>query len=331
MLHIVARMVLAMVGIFLAAATDSSAETEQLCKELGGNCVCSEPFNTPSYSYRAPNYYFNDSDQPCSLEASGSAVARNSSDLLMTNDRAIVGRLTSAPIYVVRGPEGHVNLWNVGHFLNDATRFIKRMAYRWYVYYSQNFEFAYEGSCTNTKIVQMEIVNIVPTPHMAMYNFSSWPPSFTDCCFDGPTASDMGPDTYAEYKGKWWRYEVVITNRAGGAAPNGLRVQMYMRNVTDKLSERLVIDTMGTAGHGPYGPYRPYDNYTIDAPLMLMRPSLFRETRTAGKVCNGYNALSYYMLAGWDTDVGQRIGPALEIEKDATPPAAPTKPSSLLK
>jgi|SRR5215469_1911564 len=330
MLIVVAGMVLAMVGTFFLAATDSSAETEQRCKELGGNCVCSEPFNAPSYTYRAPNYSFNDSDTPCSLEAAGSGLARNSSDLVMTNDRGIVGRLTSAPIYVVRGPEGQVNLWNVGHYFNDATRFLKRMAYRWYVYYSPNFEFAFEGFCTNTKIVQMEGVNIVPTPHMAMYNFLSWPPSFLDCCFDGPTVSDMGPNTYAEYKGKWWRYEVVITNRAGGAAPNGLRVQMYMRNVTDNLPERLVIDTMGRAGHGPLGSYIPYDNYKLSAPLMQMRPSLFRETRTPGTVCNGYNALSHYMLAGWDTDVGQRLGPALEIEGvgDITRPAAPTNPKT---
>src|SRR5215831_6150670 len=156
MLTVISWMILGMVGIFFVAATDSSAATEQRCKELGVNCVCSEPFNAPSYTYRAPGfYYFNDSDKPCSLEAPGSGLVRTSSDLFMTNDRAIVGRLTSAPIYVIRGPEGHVNLWFVGHFVNDATRFMKRMAYRWYVYYSANFEFAYEGSCTNGKLVQM--------------------------------------------------------------------------------------------------------------------------------------------------------------------------------
>ena len=336
MLSVVSRIVLGIVGIFFLAATDSSAETEQLCKELGGNCVCSEPFNAPSYTYRPPNYYFNDSDKPCSLEATGSGLARNSSDLFMTNDRAIVGRLTSAPIYVVRGPEGHVNLWNVGHFFNDVTRFMKRMAYRWYVYYSPNFEFAFEGSCTNTKLVQMgDTTNIgatlTPTPNgIQMYNFWNWAPLNSDCCWVGPSVGDHGPRTYDEWRGRWWRLEVVVTNRQGGASPNGVRVQLYLKNVTDKAAERLVIDTYGSDYRGA-NPYVPHDDFTFPSPLANMRPSLHRETRTPGTVCKGYNALSHYILTGWDTDVGQRIGPALEIEGDATPPAAPTKPQNLLR
>jgi hypothetical protein len=107
-------------------------------------------------------------------------------------------------------------------------------------------------------------------------------------------------------------------------------VQLYLKNVTDNAAERLVIDTYGSSYDGP-NPYVPHDDFTLPSPLAVMYPSLFRETRTPGTVCKGYNALSYYMLAGWDTDVGQRIGPALEIERDATPPAAPTKPQSLLR
>jgi len=332
MLTVITWMFLGMVGIFFLAATDSSAATEQRCKELGENCVCSEPFDAPSYTYRAPNYYLNDSGKPCSLEAPGSGLARNSSDLFMTNDRAIVGRLTSAPIYVIRGPEGHVNLWFVGHFVNDATRFMKRMAYRWYVYYSPNFEFSMEGSCTNGKLVQMEDTTsigatiTIANNAIGMYNFYNWPPLNSDCCWRGPSFGDHGP-TYAEWKGKWWRLEVVVTNRQGGPSPNGVRVQLYLMNVTDHAAERLVIDTYGLDYGGP-NLYVPHNDFTFPSPLARMRPSLYRQDR-----CNGYNALSSYMLAGWDTDVGQRIGPALEIEAggDVTPPAAPTKPQNLLR
>jgi hypothetical protein len=107
-------------------------------------------------------------------------------------------------------------------------------------------------------------------------------------------------------------------------------VQLYLKNVTDHAAERLVIDTYGSDYRGHYV---PHDDFTLPRPLTTMRPSLFRETMTPGGGCNGYNALSSYMLAGWDTDVGQRIGPALEIEAggDVTPPAAPTKPQNLLR
>ena len=41
--------------------------------------------------------------------------------------------------------------------------------------------------------------------------------------------------------------------------------------------------------------------------------------------CGGWLGFSYYMMAGWDTDTGQRIGPAVEIEggADTTAPGAP--------
>jgi hypothetical protein len=203
MLTVITWMFLGMVGIFFIAPTDSSAATEQRCNELGVNCVCSEPFNAPTHTYKAPNYYFNDSDKPCSLEAPGSGLVRNpvrnSSDLFMTDDRAIVGRLTSAPIYVVRGPDGHVSLWFVGHLFNDATRFMKRMAYRWYVYYSPNYEFTGEGSCTNSKLVQMSDTTSIGATitvingGIAMYNFYNWPPLNSDCCQVGPSFGDYGP------------------------------------------------------------------------------------------------------------------------------------------
>lgn len=339
MLTVVARMFLGMAGIFFLGGTELHAE-EQRCRDLGANCVCSEPFNTAKLDHKPDSawWYFHDSGKECAIEGvAGAAIARpDIPDLFMTNDRAIVGRLTSAPIYVVRGPEGHLGMWSVGHFFNDAKRFMKRMAYRWYVYYSPNFEFAYEGSCTNGKLVQMgDTTSIGATitvagDGIAMYNFYNWPPLNSDCCQLGPSFGDHGP-TYAQWKGKWWRLEVVVTNRKGGPSPNGVRVQLYLKNVTDHAAERLVIDTYGSDFNAGPDPYVPHDDFTFPTPLAGMYPSLFRETLTPRGACKGYNALSYYMLAGWDTDVGQRIGPALEIERDATPPAAPSKPQSLLR
>lgn len=336
------RKVMVALWVLLLMSAASAYAQEQRCKELGANCVCSEPFNTPTLDHKpnSPYWYFHDSRKECAVEgAAGAAIARNVPDLFMTNDRAIVGRLTSAPLYVVRGPEGQGSLWYVGHDVNDATRFLKRMAFRWYVYYSPNFQFTHEGFCTNGKLVQMGTTTGIaaimsPTPGIQMYNFHNWPPLNSDCCWVGPSFGDHGPSTYDEWRGRWWRLEIVVTNRQGGPSPNGVRVQLYLKNVTDNAAERLVIDTYGSDYAGAY-PYVPHDDFTFPSPLALMRASLFRETRTPGTVCNGYNALSHYMLAGWDTDQGQRIGAAVEIEGlvgDQSPAAPPTglKLSSLL-
>jgi MYXO-CTERM domain-containing protein len=43
--------------------------------------------------------------------------------------------------------------------------------------------------------------------------------------------------------------------------------------------------------------------------------------------CNGWLGLSHYVAAGWDSDEGQRIGPAYEIE-GTTPGSGPSTAAS---
>ena len=38
--------------------------------------------------------------------------------------------------------------------------------------------------------------------------------------------------------------------------------------------------------------------------------------------CTGWLGFSSYVLAGWDTDEGQRIGAAVEVEGGGAPPLA---------
>jgi hypothetical protein len=142
-----------------------------------------------------------------------------------------------------------------------------------------------------------------------MYNFLTWTPA-QDCCNWGP-----GPDNLvsSDWRGKWWRVEVVFINRTGGNP--GFVAKVYMRNITDNLPELLVIDTSW-----PGTQLNPSSTRTPPNPMNQMWMNHYRQG-----VCTGWLGFSHYMLAGWDTDAGQRIGPAIEVEgsSDRTPPLPP--------
>ena len=345
--------------VFSALGTNVYAAAEARCNELGANCVCSEPFNTGSFTYQIPRYIFTDSGKPCNANGEGGQAIRNTGDLTMSNDPGLRGALTTNPFvtHVLRGPEGHINLWYMGHLMPDSPPFEKRVAMRWYLYHSPNYEGSYDGACTNQKWVQNTTSPHIPGYGVAMnivtsnnlnsvtyYNFYQFYPGFQDCCWQGPQVgfpnADQGPQG-SELRGKWWRLELVMTNIRGGNAPNGARIQLYMKNITDNQAERLVIDSNGSA-HG-FNDFTPSANLTpmvcgnppctaqtgTPAPIVNWRPSLYRESASGGG-CKGFNAVSHFLLAGWATDGGQRIGAASEVEGGGGPvPELPAPPGLL--
>jgi hypothetical protein len=128
-----------------------------------------------------------------------------------------------------------------------------------------------------------------------MYNFLEFTPS-SDCCTSGP-GGDGGP-TGNDWLGKWWRIEVIFINRAGP----GFDAKVYMRNITDDEPEIKVID-LQAAGFPPWT--------SSLTPPQRMDAMLVNNFRHA---CAGWIGISHYMMAGWDTNAGQRIGAAEEVE-----------------
>jgi hypothetical protein len=231
-----------------------------------------------------------------------------------------------------------------------------RAAARVYVYISDDYEFTHMGACTNSKIGWADWISIshdydpsigrLGPPNM--YNFG-WEidcaskglpancghfkydgPGGTnpvpDCCNWGPSF-DGGPVLLTDWRGKWLRLEIVVSNRMGP----GYRAQMFLKNVTDDLPERTVIDTNGP-GNGPFGAWVPGPAGLTPSEITatgVFTPSVGFGFYRAG-TCNGFLAYSHYLFAQWDTNSGQRIGPAYEVEggsgqpSDTTPPAAPT-------
>jgi hypothetical protein len=293
-------------------AANAQAE-EQRCAELGASCICSEPMNTTTFAGGPP--FWNPADsttKQCSVEsgAIGGAIVRTTNTITASADATALAALPAGHSVsrFVRANDNHQGTYFVGSGVPVSSSFL-RIAARWYMWRTPVFDFVDEGSCENTKITEFDNgarVTYIPNT-FSTYNYTEFSPS-VDCCTSGP-----GPDSNvpsSQMKGKWWRYEVVMTNRSG---PN-FDFKMYAKNVTDDGPELTVIDLSSRSS---------VRNLT---PPSLMSTLLSNNHRYSGSgSCRGWIGISHYMMAGWTTNAGQRIGPAAEIES----PGAITPPTNL--
>jgi len=140
----------------------------------------------------------------------------------------------------------------------------------------------------------MASYNVVTKWGANVYNFLNFTPP-QDCC-SGALGQAL---TIGEIRGKWIRYELVILNRGGPAFDEIL----YFKNITDNLPE-VELWQLSMAG-------QLNDGTNLQPPGILNQ--LHSEMYRQGS-CLGFGATSHFMIAGWDTDEGQRIGGAYEIE-----------------
>jgi hypothetical protein len=99
---------------------------------------------------------------------------------------------------------------------------------------------------------------------------------------------------------------------------------MYGKNVTDNQPEVTIIDLATNSSVANLRP--PVLMSTINSNNHRWSPS--------GSGCAGFRGISHYIMAGWTTNSGQRIGAAAEIESgsggggstDTVPPSAPASP-----
>ncbi len=297
-------------------------------------------------------------------QLTGYAIIRPSADLTGSNDAAVLTRLPAGHSvqYFLRPAEGHVGNFQIRHMQIEAasrdamaalglpttvqpggagsgrTEYvsIKRAAVRWYFYTSPNFHYALQDGpndpCTNGKRGGMDIVTLSLSGGNAAnmtYPWLRYKPYYRDCCFVGPSQPGTVQPTGAEYRDKWWRYEAVMSNRLGGVGQN-MRLQVFVKNVTNNGPEISVIDTNGNNGYGPSGQWIPTPDLeptVSEVPNFILSGAAapFRE----GTGCAGWWGFSHFMMAQWDTDTGQRIGPAYEIEGGGSLPSVPSPPTTL--
>ena len=138
----------------------SSTAAEQRCNDLGANCLCSEPFQMTSFAQDTAWYNPNDSTiNQCNGEnvGTGETIVRpdGSNPPQVGSDPAVLAALPpghSLQRYF-RTNEGYTGIYELGHYLGvnnpDPPQTYARVATRWYMYFSPNFQWGTTGSCAN--------------------------------------------------------------------------------------------------------------------------------------------------------------------------------------
>ena len=326
------RVPLSSIVVLMAWFSVSSAYAEEdRCSKLGAACICSEPLNTNKYVATSSNTW-NPSDsvtKQCSHNALNSPIStgRPSIDLLkFSNESSILSKL---PIghkvnYILRALDGEPNYtpWKVGVLnLDSSGRFgsvpKKRLAVRFYMYHSSDFSFAnaYDGESNNTKFFEGSDFNSgfwdSKGGKSSAFTYILYGWTSTSGVTYKTKSSYQEPMTSDEMKGVWLRFELIVTNRDGAITGQGTRLEMFMKDVTNGTPEVKVWDTaLDLFTKGVY--------MGIDAKPSGLMESFYtnnwRQDAKNGIPMKGFRAISHYMLAAWDTDEGQRIGSALEVE-----------------
>lgn len=317
-------------------STADAAGNEARCDELGANCICSNPMNSPSGNYTSGASYIGDSavtTKHCAVD--GVAGTFLTSD---TNFADLYEVATSGESFTAL-PAGH-SVSNVlrthtnggggfaGHNFAGGTATARR-AMRFYKYYSSNYGWV-GGACLNGNKIAQLMKNAgagggpIFTETAGQWSFyaveaaEGWSPSGNGCC-DGPgpgegstLADPLGsPSTF---RGKWFRYEVILHN----ATTSGHSwFEVYIKNVTDNTPEIKIIDASVAKNFGSginwTSTLATTLSQTSDHPDFLI--DMFRNG-----TCAGFAGFSHYLAAAWSSDDGQRIGAATEIEGAEAPP-----------
>jgi hypothetical protein len=207
----------------------------------------------------------------------------------------------------MRSSDGHNGIFWLGHRLSDSDP-TARVAYRWYRYYSANHQFKGEGACENSKFAENGPIIDITGDMVHAYAWGNFTNS-VDCCFVGPNYADGAPTTAAQWRNRWWRIEVVLRKR--GAGQTGFTLQVYGKDITNNGPELVFVNSsIPDLGAGP----NPWTSTQATQLTPQSTVSKLTSNNYRQGTCNGYQGFSHFMVAAWDTDQGQRIGPAYEIE-----------------
>jgi hypothetical protein len=326
--------------VFASVAYGSGQES--LCTALSANCICSEPMNTSGYTNVVTSLWkANDTNGTQCQIGSGGVIDTNMNypaDWFATNTGEAITALPAGHTntYVLRLRDGVGGSHKLGH--RDTSSPWVRSSVRFYVYHSANFASSSggtPGTCQNTKLATAPEAGLYSSTiltrqsgdGLASYNYVDWTPS-VDCCNDGPGSQNNLPDSY--WIGKWIRVEIVTINRTGNGNlvhGTGPIIQVYTKDVTNNGPLQLVLDTSQTTGVSPNdGRWNGSQNRTAPGGgLGLFYIENYFQQGTAA--CVGWRAQAYYMAAQWNTNAGQMIGAAVEMEGSGPPPTDTTPPT----
>lgn len=307
-------------AFLIGLSTSAWAANEAVCNSLGAACVCSHTLQTPFVveGTTGPGYdVVHESDT--AGKRCGETLAGNNypSFPVSTGRYAFITSPAGLPsgihAFELSNPAGGgVKLKSEVTNTVVAANMTGRVGIRQYVYYSSNYQStSYEGGvCTNDK--QMRIGDYV-TAYSGGYSHSN----FTGAWAPGPE----------QLRGKWVRLEYYT-----GDHQNTTSYDIYWKNITDNGPEyhQRVAARIGTYT-AEHPCENPADVNSCHYPSNK-QPWVIDGYREG--TCAGYRRYAYVMLANWNTNTGQRIPPAVEIEgggslppgppPDQTPPSAPS-------
>ena len=321
------KLVAVVIGVFFTINPGIAYSEEQRCNELGANCICAESLDTNAFTV-ANSFFLNPDNstvKECSLELQNAVVsAVPASKVIVGNDVSVLNAMPPAHTVsnYLRGIDGHTGIFYVGHNMDftGVSQYIKRTSMRFYVYHSPDYEFKGEGACENSKFgglgrpnTGVVMDNSDGTLHLYavdQFTYANGTKTGMDCCLAGPPTTLGANIGKNNWRGNWWRVEGVTINRNGGSSPNGVVYKMYIKNITTGGEEFKVIDTsIYDANAKPDNGWLGADDLTPPGIIKIFSANIYRQG-----ACNGYRAISHLMVAGWDTDEGQRIGSAFEVE-----------------
>lgn len=331
-------------ALCLGSPLPSDGGMEARCNAMGSECVCSEPLAAVNYVKVASQISNPDdttaSDKQCTYEGAptGGCIVwceslSNLTSVTAATEPAAFAALPAGHSLTRIAKEARVAPNNecgvLGHRLTNNSQFLGWFAIRWYQFYSSNFQFSGDGSCQNHKLANFDFQSnfsylthgnseILPTADIINSNLSAL--TGVDCCVKGPAGAAGGgdEDVSVGYKGKWWRFEVIVIRRAGP----GLHILAYEKNITDNGPELKRVDTR--INGSCFGPSCQWTRTGGVTP-----PSIVNGLTTDWhrfQTCNGYRTVTHFMTAGSNNPyTGQRIGAATEVEggSGGVPPSSP--------
>ena len=296
----------------------SHAAVEAWCTSNSANCVCADNFQSTSYSMVGTTYTHGavwqgaqTTEKPCFYERQGSFQTRYcpGGDVFANTVRIVPvsgGSPTSAETAAINAlPPGHsvqrflrptgdffsnthgdqCSTYGTGHDRIDLSGGIKRLAIRWYVYYSPDYITKSENAaCGNSKFG--EVCNGTEFANPCMVN--QWHDSgtnvynFVTSQWDWPTSGGLGSQAYDGFltgrappgtapftnlvRGKWLRFEIIVRRPAPAEyLTAGFDYELWITDVTlgtapymeVQLSagcpDCVNIDRDGNGGGSPYG------------------------------------------------------------------------------
>ena len=272
----------------------SGTNAERRCDELGANCVCSEPLAATGQDFVGQH---NPPDSTTKQCADGPTWDSNSGARSVTPPNLPNGAAVNS-VYELKYQNGGIH-----HVLgNTPVRAgSKRICIRQYHFLSSNFPQAVTSSCTRIKSQEISGRNmLVQTTWGSTRNMVSGILKdangnlITDKSLSLRSGTSLSQD---DVLGRWYTTETCVSGDLGVASGTVRSIESRMR-IPDTGQEEV-----------RYLPGVPFSGVDTRIDTVWIG-NLF----TQGNCSPGRRYAAYSMQAEWDTDEGQWIGPAAEME-----------------